>query len=207
MNQTTQAAERLLSIKKYPNRRYYDATRSRHVTFEEIYELVRDGYDVQITDSKSGEDITAKVLAQLIIELDPLKLGVFPVAMLHGLLRVTPQAMTEYAGRYWAQMFGSLAESQRDMGEYVRRMMGAPAEGFAPGMADWARMMWGGGPPGNGGTTSQAGPVLESEKKSEGKDEGADLREELEELSRQMEALKKRLIGGTGKKSGAKRKR
>jgi len=205
MNPTTQPTERLLIIKKYPNRRYYDATRSRHVTFEEIYELVRDGYDVQITDSKSGEDITAKVLAQLIIELDPLKLGVFPVPLLHGLLRATPQAMTEYARRYWAQMFGSLAESQRDMGEYVRRMMGVPAEGFAPGMADWARLMWGTGVPGNGGGNAQETPSGAEDTRGEKKEEAGELREELEALSKQMEALKKRL-GGAGKKQGVKRK-
>ena len=207
MNQVTQPTERLLTIKKYPNRRYYDATRSRHVTFEEIYELVRDGYDVQITDSKSGEDITAKVLAQLIIELDPLKLGVFPVPLLHGLLRATPQAMTEYVRRYWAQMFGSLVESQRDMGQYMSRMMGLPAEGFPPAMADWARMMWGAaGAPGNGGTKPSEEPAAEGESEPEVVDDTGGLREELEALSREMEELKKR-VGGTGKKQGGKRKR
>jgi len=205
MNQATQTAERLLNIKKYPNRRYYDATRSRHVTFEEIYELVRDGYDVQITDSKSGEDITAKVLAQLIIELDPLKLGVFPVPLLHGLLRATPAAMTEYARRYWAQMFGSLAESQRDVGQYVSRMMAVPAETLPTGMADWARMMWGSaGAPGKGGGGSPEKPGTEENAGKANVTGG--LREELEALSRQMEELKKRL-GGKGRKAGAGRKK
>ena len=208
MDQATQTTERLLNIKKYPNRRYYDATRSRHVTFEEIYELVRDGYDVQIIDSKSGDDITAKVLAQLIIELDPLKLGVFPVPLLHGLLRATPQAMTEYARRYWAQMFGSLAESQRDVGQYVSRMMGLPAEGLPQGMADWARMMWGAaGAPGNGGTKPPEESEEESGTKTESANENSALREELEALSRQMEALKKRLGGTSTKKSATKRKK
>ena len=208
MNQTTQPTERLLTIKKYPNRRYYDATRSRHVTFEEIYELVRDGYDVQITDSKSGEDITAKVLAQLIIELDPLKLGVFPVPLLHGLLRATPQAMTEYARRYWAQMFGSLAESQRDVGQYVSRMMGLPSEAFPPQVADWARMMWGNtGSAGNGGSGAPEKPSAEKSEESGGLDNGSDLREELEALSKQMEVLKKRLGASSGKKQKARRRR
>ncbi len=77
---------KLLEIKKYPNRRYYDATRSRHVTLEEINNLIRDGYEVRVTDSKTGQDITAKVLAQIILELDSPKLGIFPVPLLHRLI-------------------------------------------------------------------------------------------------------------------------
>src|SRR5690348_15810356 len=95
-----------LNIKKYPNRRYYDATRSRHVTLEEIYALIREGHEVQVTDSRTGQDITAKVLAQIIIELDPLKLGVFPVPLLHGLLRSNEQAVTELGRRYFEQLLG-----------------------------------------------------------------------------------------------------
>ena len=60
MAQTSPESPRRLIIKKYPNRRYYDATRSRHVTFEELHSLVRDGYELQVTDSKTGEDITGK---------------------------------------------------------------------------------------------------------------------------------------------------
>jgi polyhydroxyalkanoate synthesis repressor PhaR len=209
------AGPRVLNIKKYPNRRYYDATRSRHVTFEEIYGLVRDGYDVQITDSKSGDDITAKVLAQLIIELDPLKLGVFPVPLLHGLLRATPQAMTDYARRYWAQMFGSMAESQRDVGQYVRRMMGLPAEGFTPAMADWARMMWGAGaqspvtptPPAAEGA-EPPGEVRHPPAASDAprpEEDPRQMRRELEELGRRMESLRRRLGAGSPAKKPRRR--
>ena len=74
-----------LKIRKYPNRRYYDSTRSRHLTLEALYAAIRDGYEIEVTDSKTGQDITAKVLAQIIIDLDPPKLGVFPVALLHKL--------------------------------------------------------------------------------------------------------------------------
>ena len=58
-------------LKKYPNRRYYDTTQSRHITLDEIYAMIRGGVDVHVTDSKTGEDITAKVLAQIILEHDP----------------------------------------------------------------------------------------------------------------------------------------
>ena len=40
-------------IKKYMNRRYYDITHSRHLTMDDIYELVRSGQSVQVTDSQN----------------------------------------------------------------------------------------------------------------------------------------------------------
>lgn len=61
------ANPRQLEIRKYPNRRYYDVTRSQHLTLEDIRSLVRENYDIRVTDSKSGSDITAKVLAQIIL--------------------------------------------------------------------------------------------------------------------------------------------
>src|SRR5689334_3196415 len=95
-----------IRIRKYPNRRYYDASRSRHVTLDQIHQLIRDGHDIQVTDSSSGQDITAKVLAQIIVELDPPKLGVFPIPMLHRLLRSNEQFVRELASDWSRLLWG-----------------------------------------------------------------------------------------------------
>src|SRR5579862_5477218 len=92
-----------LEIKKYPNRRYYDATRSRHLTMEDIRSLVREGYDIRVTDSKTSADITAKVLAQIILELDAEKIDAFPVALLVRLIRVNDQLVKDFLERYFNQ--------------------------------------------------------------------------------------------------------
>ena len=78
-----------LQIRRYPNRRYYDSTRSQHVTMEEIHQLIRNGHDVRVTDSKSGDDLTAKVLTQIILEHDTPKLGMFPIGLLHQVIRTS----------------------------------------------------------------------------------------------------------------------
>lgn len=140
MAEAPQGAKRL-ELRKYPNRRYYDSTRSRHVTLEEIYALIRDGYEVQVVDSKTGEDITAKVLAQIIIELDPPKLGVFPVALLHRLLRSNEQLVNDFVQRYFNQALTAFLDSQRSVEQYLRQAMGLQSP--APTVADWAKMMWG----------------------------------------------------------------
>ena len=49
-------------IKKYANRRLYDATASRHVTLEDLRKLIVAGEKIKIVDDKTGEDLTRAIL-------------------------------------------------------------------------------------------------------------------------------------------------
>ena len=51
-------------INKYPNRRYYDTLNSRHVTLQEVHDLIISGKDVCVTDTRTGEDLTIRELAE-----------------------------------------------------------------------------------------------------------------------------------------------
>ena len=86
----------LLEIKKYPNRRLYDATRSCHVTLTELYDLVAAGHTVCVRDSKSGEDITNQVLLQALIERDPLKITAVPSPLIHLMIRLNHSLITSW---------------------------------------------------------------------------------------------------------------
>lgn len=140
MKPQTPGSPRRLQICKYPNRRYYDSTRSRHVTLEEIHALIREGYDIQVKDSRTGQDITGKVLAQILIELDPPKLEVFPAPLLHKLLRSSEQLVTDFVQKYFNEALDSFLDSQRNMEHVVRSAMGLPTS--APTMADFTKMFW-----------------------------------------------------------------
>jgi len=186
-----------LRIKKYPNRRYYDATHSRHVTLEEIYNLIRQGYEVQATDSKTGQDITAKVLAQIIIELDTPKLGVFPVPMLHRLLRSNERLVGDFVDKYFNQPLTQFLDSQRSMERYFRQAVGLHTP--APTVADWAKMMWGPFNPSLWPTTSTNGtkepPVPPDPEKGGGRtssprEDESDLRSLVNELRREIAELR-----------------
>ena len=82
-----------LQIKKYPNRRYYDASRSRHITLHEIYDLIVAGQDICIIDSRSGKDLTNHALLQIILEQDQPKLDLLPPSLLHLLIRSNRQML------------------------------------------------------------------------------------------------------------------
>jgi polyhydroxyalkanoate synthesis repressor PhaR len=140
-NNQEQPKSNRLEINKYPNRRYYDKTRSRHLTLEEIYAAIRDGYEVQVSDSRTGDDITAKVLAQIILELDPPKLDVFPVALLHRLLRANEQLVTDFTHKYFNQALMTFLDSQKKTEQYLRQAMGL--QSASTPMTDWAKLMFG----------------------------------------------------------------
>jgi polyhydroxyalkanoate synthesis repressor PhaR len=193
MTQETQEPVRKLQIRKYPNRRYYDTTRSRHVTLEEIHGLIRDGYDVQVTDSRSGQDITGKVLAQIIIDLDPPKLDVFPAPLLHKLLRSSEQLVTDFVQKYFNQALESFLDSQRTMEQAMRSAMGLPTG--APTMADFTKMFWSPlkgnpwAPAAPAGTAAETAGASPAPPPTNG--EQQDLRAVIQEMQKEIERLRR----------------
>jgi polyhydroxyalkanoate synthesis repressor PhaR len=109
----------LLQIRKYSNRRLYDATNSRHLTADELYQLIRAGHDVAVTDSASGADITHQVLTQMIFERELPKLEVFPTPFLYEIIRANQQMWKQLAERWLA---GLAATIQEQADAYARRV-------------------------------------------------------------------------------------
>jgi polyhydroxyalkanoate synthesis repressor PhaR len=93
----------LVLVKKYGNRRLYDTDQSRYVTLEQVGDIVRRGEDVRVVDAKSGEDLTAATLAQIIIEGRGAA-RLLPVPLLVQLIRMGDDALAEFLGQYvtWA---------------------------------------------------------------------------------------------------------
>ncbi len=129
--------QELLEIKKYPNRRFYDATRSCHVTLQEVYDLIREGYDVRISDSRTGSDITNTVLVQIILDRDLSKLEIFPSSILHMMLRSNLDVFRSSVERFFGPFMNLLASSQQQFDSYFRQSTkGAPTSPF-----DWANSL------------------------------------------------------------------
>ncbi|HEX8200376.1 MAG TPA: polyhydroxyalkanoate synthesis regulator DNA-binding domain-containing protein [Isosphaeraceae bacterium] len=87
-----------ISIRRYPNRRFYDRSRRRYVTLQDIEDLVLDGRTIEVRDSRTGEDLTRQILAQLLLERHPEKMAMFPVAMLHSILQANDLATDFWRG-------------------------------------------------------------------------------------------------------------
>ena len=108
-------------LKKYPNRRYYDATRSRHLTLEEIYSAIRSGYEVEVRDSKSDEDITAKVLTQILLDYEPVKLDMFSNELLTRAIRVNERLLKDFVDVYFRQAFEAFCGAQKQVDQMLRQ--------------------------------------------------------------------------------------
>ena len=128
-------------LRRYSNRRYYDTTRSQHLTLEDIYRLVRDGYNVTVSDSKTGEDITARILAHLILEHDPPKLAAFPAELLHQIIRSNESLLREFVEKYFNRALTAFLKSQAEFDRYLGQAMGL--YGLPSMSRGWAEMMMG----------------------------------------------------------------
>ena len=133
------AGSRKLEIKKYPNRRYYDATHSRHLTLDEIRSLIQQGYDIRVLDARTSADITAQVLTQLILELDTTKLDSLPVPLLVRLIRMNDQLVKDFIEKYFNQALHSFLDYQQQFEERLREVHGLPA--VYPTVSAWTKAM------------------------------------------------------------------
>ena len=60
--------ENTLHLKKYANRRLYDTAKSVYVTLDYVTDAIRQGRQIQVTDAKTGEDVTPAILTQIVLE-------------------------------------------------------------------------------------------------------------------------------------------
>lgn len=131
-------------IRKYANRRLYDATASRHVTLEDIRRLIASGEQVQVVDDRSGEDLTRSVLLQIIAEQEQFGAPVLSVQLLEGIIRFYGNPVQDMLSRYLEQSLGAVMQQQRTVQAEMAKAMEAPlaplAELTRQNMEMWARM-------------------------------------------------------------------
>lgn len=58
----------MITIKKYPNRRLYDTSKSQYINLDAVKAMVKQQTPFQVLDSKTGNDITRQILLQIITE-------------------------------------------------------------------------------------------------------------------------------------------
>jgi polyhydroxyalkanoate synthesis repressor PhaR len=106
--------DKKIVIKKYENRRLYDVTHSRYVNLDEVARAVQDGYDVQVVDATTGEDLTRLVMTQIIIEGAKAPDSAFPLDILREMVVASGKATQEGAFNYMrsvADMYKSALRS------------------------------------------------------------------------------------------------
>jgi len=92
-----------LRLKKYHNRRLYDTEKSTYVTLDNVMQDIRRGRIVEVVDAKTGEDVTAFTLTQIILEESRKKNSLLPVPLLHLIIQYGENILGEFFDKYLEQ--------------------------------------------------------------------------------------------------------
>ena len=139
---TTMAEERL--IRKYANRRLYDAHDSRHVTLDDLRKLIAGGQRIKVIDDKSGEDLTRSILLQIIASQEQFGTPVLSTQLLEAIIRFYGNPIQQLLTQYLEQSIGSLLRQQNlmqaEMAKALETPMAPLAEMARQNMEMWAKM-------------------------------------------------------------------
>ncbi|MGD8701562.1 MAG: polyhydroxyalkanoate synthesis regulator DNA-binding domain-containing protein [Desulfosarcina sp.] len=102
-----------LILKKYSNRRLYDTRNSCYVTLEDVSEMIRSGEHVHINDATSGEDVTAFILTQIVLEAAKRRNSLLPVPVLHLIIRYGDNALAEFFEKYFQKTIHNYLETKK----------------------------------------------------------------------------------------------
>jgi polyhydroxyalkanoate synthesis repressor PhaR len=188
-------------VKKYSNRRLYDTDESRYITLDELAQLVRGGSDVFVQDAKSGEDLTQVTLAHVILES---RGGgrLLPVPLLVQMIRMGDDALAEFLGRYMSWAMELYLHAKNGSGALFPQNPLAQLP-FTAGNA-LARVLMSGGP----WARARARPSLDarsaqaSQSPRDTPPPPAATGEDIAELRRELEELKRELRAPASKKRG-----
>ena len=131
-------------IKKYANRRLYDASISKHMTLEDIRDLIVRGEKVRDVEDKTGEDITRLILLQVIAEQEQFGKPILSTQLLESIIRYYGGPMQDFMAGYLEQSVAAFMRQQETVQQQIFEMLNkAPPPVNA--IADLARQnieMW-----------------------------------------------------------------
>ncbi len=82
-------------IKRYKNRKLYDTGSSSYITLHDIGSMVKEGLDVLVLDSQTGEDLTQVILAQVLLGEEK-KVAKMPRALLQEIMASSSEVLTDF---------------------------------------------------------------------------------------------------------------
>ena len=101
-------------IKKYANRRLYDASQSRHITLDDIRNLVVGGVRVKVIEDKTNEDITRLILLQVIADQEQFGRPILSTALLETLIRSYGNSLQTFLSAYLEKSVETFMAEQKE---------------------------------------------------------------------------------------------
>jgi polyhydroxyalkanoate synthesis repressor PhaR len=134
-------------IKKYANRRLYDASISKHVTLGDIRQMIVQGEHIRVVEDKTNEDITRLILLQVISEQEQFGHPILTTQLLESIIRFYGGPMQDFMSRYLESSVETFMKQQESLQQQVSQMlnvapppMNTMAEMARQNMELWTRM-------------------------------------------------------------------
>ncbi|MES9855831.1 MAG: polyhydroxyalkanoate synthesis repressor PhaR [Sedimenticola sp.] len=99
-------------IKKYPNRRLYDTELSRYITLSNIRDLVIEGINFKVVDTRSSDDLTHSILLQIMLEEESGGEPLFTPNMLAQIIRFYGGSSQGLLARYLEESLALFVQQQ-----------------------------------------------------------------------------------------------
>ena len=112
-----------VKLKKYANRRLYDTEKSVFVSLSQVADLVKQGREIEIRDDKTGEDVTAFILTQIVLEEVKRKTLLLPVSLLTLLIRYGDSVLSEFFDKYLEQTLRNYLAYKSAMDEQFQKWL------------------------------------------------------------------------------------
>ncbi len=130
-------------IKKYPNRRLYDTSKSTYITLEDVKALVLSLDRFKVVDSKTEDDLTRSILLQIIMEQEGDDGGsVMTNEVLQSLIRFYGQPLRGEMSKYLDSSVKVFLEQQDTIQEQMQKLADISPVNMMTKMAEQNMSMW-----------------------------------------------------------------
>jgi polyhydroxyalkanoate synthesis repressor PhaR len=97
---TQKTNDEVVVIRRYGNRRLYDTRSSAYVNLADVRALVREGRRIRVVDANTEEDVTRRVLTQIVLEAGEADEKGLPLELLYELARASDRAFRDFLDWY-----------------------------------------------------------------------------------------------------------
>ena len=120
-------------IKRYANRKLYDTKTKKYITLDKIAKLLKAGEEVSVLDNKTGEDITAATVSQILARSKKTQADNGASNVMIQLLRKGPGTLVDYGKKYISLWDRALTMADEEIDRLVERLVNekeiTPSEG------------------------------------------------------------------------------
>ncbi|MGM0452192.1 MAG: polyhydroxyalkanoate synthesis regulator DNA-binding domain-containing protein [Thermodesulfobacteriota bacterium] len=127
-----------IRLKRYANRRLYNTRDSAYMTLTQVAGRIKQGEQFEVVEARSGEDVTAYTLTQVLLEEARAKNFLLPAPLLHLMIQYGDNLLGEFFEKHLDQVIrnylaykGSVDEQFRQWMEMGMGLVETPAKTFS----------------------------------------------------------------------------